>query len=314
MRAIVFDKQLALREVPHPVLSADEALLKIRVAGICNTDLELTKGYKDFSGILGHEFVAEIVEGIPDKIGQRVVGEINVACGDCDFCTRQIPSQCRNRSAVGIFNHNGAFADYLALTVNNLHDVPDSISDEQAVFTEPLAAACQILKQVHIQPDDNVVVIGAGKLGLLCAQVIKLTGANLSVIVRHNKQAQLLEKWGIRAVYREDLANSHSKIVVDCTGDEDGFADALDLVEPRGTIVLKSTYEGLPQADLTRIAVDEITIVGSRCGSFTTALRYLESGLVDVISMIDAQYSLGDAVSAIQYAGQKGVLKVLLRV
>ena len=314
MRAVVFDKQLELREVPYPAIREGEALLKIRLAGICNTDLEIGRGYKGFSGILGHEFVAEIVDGISSKIGQRVVGEINIACGDCDYCTRLIPSHCRNRSVIGIMNHDGAFADYMTIPIKNLHDVPDSISDRQAVFTEPLAAACQILKQVNIQPNDKVVVIGAGKLGLLCAQVIKLKGADLSVIVRHDKQAQLLEKWGIPALCREDIEDSHSKFVVDCTGVEAGFADALDLVEPCGTIVLKSTYEGFPRADLTRIAVEEITVVGSRCGAFPSALRYLEQGLVDIESMIDAEYLLDDAITAIDYASQKGVLKVLLSV
>jgi len=314
MRALVFDKQLELREVPYPILNTGEALLKIRVAGICNTDLEIMRGYKGFSGILGHEFVAEIVDGVPDKIGQRVVGEINVSCGNCDFCRRQIPSQCRHRSAIGIFDHDGAFAEYLTLPIENLHAVPDSISDEQAVFTEPLAAACQILRQVHIQPNDKVIVIGAGKLGLLCAQVIKLTGADLSVIVRHDRQIQLLEKWGIRAVYRDELNNARSQFIIDCTGAESGFADALDLVEPQGTIVLKSTYEGLPQIDLTRIAVEEITVVGSRCGSFVTALRYLEHRLIDVQGMIDGQYSLEDGLRAMDLASQKGILKVLLKV
>lgn len=313
MRALRFDGQLYLSEVPSPILQSDEALLKIRLAGICNTDLEVVTGYKGFTGILGHEFVADVIDGPTHWIGQRVVGEINVACGECDFCKQQIPSHCRNRTTVGIWNHDGAFAEYMALTVNNLHPVPDSISDEQAVFVEPLAAACQVISQVHIQSDDRVVLIGAGKLGLLCAQVLKLTGANLSVVVRHDKQAQLLEKWGIDAVYEDEIKHASAKYVVDCTGIPEGFADALDFVEPRGTIILKSTYVGLPQIDMTRLAVEEITVVGSRCGSFPTALKYLSHGFVDVDSMIDGKYALAEGLKALEHAQQKGALKILMR-
>ena len=314
MRALVYDGQLRLRDVPQPRLNDGEALLKIRIAGICNTDLELMRGYKEFSGILGHEYVAEIVDGVPGKIGQRVVGEINVACGGCDLCDRGIPSQCRNRTVVGMIDHAGAFAEYLTLPIDNLHDVPDTISDVQAVFIEPLAAATHILEQVHIRPNDDVVLIGAGKLGLLSAQVLALTGANLSVVVRHDRQVQLLKKWGIRHIYSEDVVAGHSDIVVDCTGTAQGFSDAMRFVAPRGTIVLKSSYSDIPRIDMTQLVVDEITVVGSRCGSFPTALRYLENGLIDVKSLIDSCYTLDDAVEAIGHAGEKGVLKVLLKI
>lgn len=314
MRALVYDGQLKLQDVPLPHLGDGEALLKIRLAGICNTDLEIIHGYKGFTGILGHEYVAEIVDGVPDRIGQRVVGEINVACGTCDFCIRGIPSQCRKRTVVGMIDHSGAFAEFLTLSIDNLYIVPDTITDEQAVFVEPLAAATQILQQVHIHPDDDVVIIGAGKLGLLCAQVVALTGANLSVVVRHKKQAQLLQKWGIKSIYRDDIENGHSGIVIDCTGTAQGFSDAMAIVEPRGTIVLKSSYTDIPRIDITQIVVNEITVVGSRCGSFSTALRYLERGLIDVDSLIDSQYMLDDALDAITHAGEKGVLKVLLKI
>lgn len=313
MLAITLNQELAVQTVSHPTHQEGEALLKIRLAGICNTDLELIKGYMGFSGILGHEFVAEIVDGIPDKIGQRVVGEINVACGHCDYCDRGIKSHCRNRTTVGIDRHDGAFAEYMTLAIDNFYEIPDSISDEQAVFAEPLAAACQILEQISITSDDTVIIIGAGKLGLLCAQVIKLTGANLSVIVRRERQAELLGKWGIKAVYRDELDSNQASIVVDCTGSEAGFADALDLVAPLGTLVLKSTYEGLPKANLTRIAIDEITLIGSRCGSFTQALELLASNQVDVESMIDATYPLESGIEAFQFAQKKGVLKVMLK-
>jgi len=313
MKAVVFDKQLNITDVPQPEITSDEALLKVRLAGICNTDLEITKGYMGFSGILGHEFVAEVIDGDDDLIGKRVVGEINVACGNCDYCDRDIPSHCRNRTTVGIDRHNGAFAEYLGLATRNLHIVPDTVTDEQAVFTEPLAAACEILEQVDITSADRVILIGAGKLGMLCAQVIKHTGADLSVIVRHDKQATMLGKWNIHAVRRDELADNHATVVVDCTGNEDGFADALDLVQPRGSIVLKSTYAGLPKADLTRIAVDEITLVGSRCGPFSTALAYLDEGIIDVELMIEETFALESAIDAMSYADQRGMLKVLLK-
>jgi threonine dehydrogenase-like Zn-dependent dehydrogenase len=313
MRALLYDGQLRLEQnLPVPTPTGDQVLLKIRRAGICNTDLELIAGYMNFSGILGHEFVAEVVDGSETWIGARVVGEINVADGTCDFCQRGIPSQCRNRTTVGIFQHPGAFADNLALTTRNLHRVPDSISDDQAVFTEPLAAALQMLELAQIRPRDHVVVLGAGKLGLLCAQVLKMTGADLSVIVRRERPAQLLQKWGIRAVAREEVDDHRAQIVVDCTGHPDGFADSLRLVEPRGTILLKSTYQGIPTADLTQIAVNELRIIGSRCGPFDAALRLLEAGLVDVESMIEARYPLDEGVQAFEHAAQQGVLKVLL--
>jgi threonine dehydrogenase-like Zn-dependent dehydrogenase len=312
MRALVFDGELKISDVNKPTSASGQALLKIRKAGICNTDMELVRGYKGFHGILGHEFVADVVEGDSQWHGKRVVGEINIACDECDFCQRGIPSQCRNRTAMGIYGHDGAFANYLALKANNLHDVPDTISDDEAVFVEPLAACLNILESVHISPRDNVVVIGAGKMGLLAAQVLKLTGANLAVVVRHDKQAQLLAQWGIRAVQKADLKPQRAQIVVDCTGNASGFQDALDLVQPRGTIVLKSTYANLPQADLTRVVVDEIRVIGSRCGSFAAALRLLEAKLIDVIPLIEARYPMDSALEAFQFAQQKGALKVLL--
>ncbi len=313
MIALRFDSHLAIENVPTPVIKTGEALLEVHLAGICNTDIEITKGYMGFTGILGHEFVAEVIEGPSDFVGKRVVGEINVASAQCDYCDRNIKSHCRNRTTVGIDRHDGAFANYMRLTTQNLHIVPNNVTDEQAVFTEPLAAACRILEQIDITSDDNIVVIGAGKLGMLCAQVLAQTDASLSVIVRHDKQAELLQKWGIKAVRRSDLQESSATVVVDCTGNESGFADALDIVQPLGKIVLKSTYEGQPKADLTRLVIDEITLVGSRCGPFSKALDYLEQGLVDVDSMIDATYPLEDALTAMDYASQKGVLKVLLR-
>lgn len=311
MRAVMYEKALRLdTTVPKPGPTSEQSLLKIRRAGICNTDLELMAGYKEFSGILGHEFVAEVVGG--ELAGRRVVGEINVTDGTCEMCQRGIPSQCLNRNAIGIDDHPGAFADYLALVSRNLYPVPDDVSDDMAVFVEPLAAALQVTEGVHISPRDRVVLIGAGKLGLLVAQVLKLTGADLSVVARREKPAALLQKWGIRAVTADELARRSAQVVVDCTGNAEGFAQALELVQPRGTIVLKSTYVGTPAANLTRVAVDEIRVVGSRCGPFDAALRLLSHGLIDTESMIDGRYSIDAALAAFDHAAKPGALKVLL--
>jgi threonine dehydrogenase-like Zn-dependent dehydrogenase len=265
-----------------------------------------------FSGTLGHEFVAEVTHGPGNLLGKRVVGEINVGCGHCDFCRDGIPSQCRNRQAVGIHGHPGAFADYLTLPAGNLHTVPDSISDDQAVFVEPLAAALQILEVVHVAPTDRVIVLGLGKLGMLAVQVIRLTGASVVGVTRREKQSMLLNRWGIAAASIDSLGKQEAHIVVDCTGRAEGFADALHLVRSRGTIVLKSTYHGLPSVDMTQVAAREIRVIGSRCGPFASALRLLESGLVDVTSLIDARFAFADALVAIQRAGEPGILKVLL--
>jgi threonine dehydrogenase-like Zn-dependent dehydrogenase len=313
MRALVYDGQLRVEhEAPEPERQGDQALLKIRRAGICNTDLELIAGMYGFSGILGHEFVAEVIEGPEQLAGRRVVGEINVACTQCDFCQKGIPSQCRNRTTVGIIRHPGAFADCLALATRNLHVVPDEVSDDEAVFVEPLAAALQITEAVHISPRDRVVVLGVGKLGMLAAQVLKLTGANVVAVIRREKQAQLLKQWRIPAVELNELEPQRAQVVVDCTGQAEGFEAALSLVEARGTVVLKSTYYGLPQANLTQVAVREVRVVGSRCGPFDAALRLLKAKLVDVKSLIEARYNLNDGLAAMEYAAEKGVLKVLL--
>jgi alcohol dehydrogenase len=312
VRAVVFDETLNVVERPRPEPAADEALIQLRLAGVCNTDLELMRGYKGFSGTLGHEFVGDVVEGPPEWVGQRVVGEINVVCGVCDMCRRGAPTQCRQRRTLGISDYDGAWADVFRLPARNLYVVPEQVPDEAAVFTEPVAAACQVLESARIRPSDRVVLLGAGKLGMLVAQVIRLTGADLSVVVRRDRQADLLNSWGIRAVYRSELPAGEADIVVDCTGTNSGFADALDLVRPRGTILLKSTYEGLSQADLTRVVVNELRIIGSRCGPFAPALKLLADRLIEVESLIEARYSLGDAQTAVDHAARPGTFKVLL--
>ncbi len=313
MRAVVLSDQLVVsNNWPEPVIKAGQALIRIRRVGICNTDLELIKGYMNFRGILGHEFVGEVIDGPSEWKGKRVVGEINVTCGHCDMCRRGYHTQCRNRVTVGIDRHDGAMSDLMALAVANLHAVPDTVSDDHAVFVEPLAAALQILECEPISPNAEVVLVGAGKLGLLCAQVLRLTGIRVRAVVRRPQVAELLLKWGIEPVQTDDLPRRHADVVIDCTGTREGFDTALGLVRPRGTIHLKSTYTGLPQADLTRVVVDEIRVVGSRCGPFPAALRLLELGLVDVESMIAARYLLDNAQNALEHAAEPGTLKVLL--
>lgn len=313
MRAVTIADGLTYsRDWPSPALQPGQALVRVTRAGICNTDLELVKGYMNFRGVLGHEFVGEVVGGESGWIGKRVVGEINVSCGACDLCREGHPTQCRNRMTVGIAGHDGAMADHLALTTNNLHIVPENVTDDEAVFTEPLAAALQILECGPVSPHDDVILIGAGKLGLLCAQVLHLTGARVRAVCRRPQQVELLSRWGIEPVAYNDLPRGHAHIVVDCTGTADGFSAALNLVRPRGTIHLKSTYVGLPQADLTRVVVDEIRVIGSRCGPFPAALRLLANHRVDVLSLIAARYALDDALAAFEHAARPGMLKVLL--
>ncbi|MBI5930937.1 MAG: alcohol dehydrogenase catalytic domain-containing protein [Chloroflexi bacterium] len=314
-QAVVFDGtgvRVIGRETPS--LQLDEALIQLKVAGVCSTDLALTRGYMNFEGVLGHEFAGEVVQGPEEWVGQRVVGEINIACGQCDLCRMGIPTQCRNRSTLGISgNYDGAFADEFKLVVRNLHRIPDNVTDIEAVFAEPLAAACEILQQVHLRPTEPIYILGVGRLGMLCAQVMHQAGMPVIGIVRHDRQVELLAKWGIEARWREEVPNARAGVVVDCTGNAAGFEDVLALVRPRGTVVLKSTYEGIPQANLSKIVVNEIAVVGSRCGPFDVALRLLSQKQIDVLSMIDGEYSLSDAPAALARAAQGGVLKLLLR-
>src|SRR5690554_5352437 len=311
-RAVVYEGGLRVVERPAPQAGQGEALIRLRLAGICNTDLELMRGYKDFAGTLGHEFVGEVIDGPDEWLGQRVVGEINVSCGECDMCRRGMRSHCRNRAILGLAQYDGAFSDVFRLPVANLWAVPDAVPDDAAVFTEPLAAACEVLEANVITPESRVVIVGAGKLGLLVAQAVRLTGADLTVVARRERPRALLNEWGIPVADAADIAPGIADVVIDCTGNAEGFASALDLVRPRGTIILKSTYADLPQADLTRVAVDERRVIGSRRGQLGAALRLLAAGLVDPRPMIDARYSLADAERALAHAAQPGTLKVLL--
>nr|WP_242041830.1 alcohol dehydrogenase catalytic domain-containing protein [Alkalinema sp. FACHB-956] len=307
------DQQLTLRDdLPLPEPAPNEARIRVLRAGICNTDLELLRGYYPYQGILGHEFVGIVDRGPEHLINQRVVGEINAACGHCDCCQRGMPTHCRNRSVLGIVNHNGAFADYLCLPVQNLHLVPDTISTEAATFTEPLAAALEILEQVTITANDRVLVVGDGKLGQLVAQTLALTGCELLAVGRHADKLANLSDRGIATALADQVTPSIYDVAVECTGNPSGFETARRSLRPRGTIVLKSTYAGQLSLDMSAIVVDELTIVGSRCGPFAPALDLLAQGKVDVTPLIQARYPLSQGLAAFDQAQQKGTLKVLL--
>ncbi len=309
------EQQVTYREdLPIPIPKAGEALIKTRLVGICATDLEMTKGYYPFNGIPGHEFIGEVeaAPGYEGWVGKRVVGEINLVCSRCDACRAGRSSHCENRSVLGILNKNGVLAQYFTLPMANLHAVPDSISDEAAVFTEPLAAALQIQAQVHIQPEMKVLVVGAGRLGLLIAQTLKLSGCDLAVVVRREAPARLLAKWGIPAVDGKTLRAKSADLVVEVTGSPAGFDLSKEAVRPGGTLVLKSTFAGDVSMNLSALVVDEVTVVGSRCGPFKPALRLLSAGLVDTEPLVHARYTLAEGVAAFEKAAEQGVLKVLV--
>ncbi len=313
------NQQLSLQDVPIPVAPDGEALIRVCLSGICGTDLELARGYYPYTGIIGHEFVGEVVESPDvspspnaDWIGKRVVGEINAVCGECEQCTNGRPTHCEKRTVLGIVKRDGAHAEYLTLPLANLHRVPDSVSDEAAVFSEPLAAALEIQQQVHIQPADRVLLIGAGRLGQLIAQTLALTGCDLRVVARHSHQKQLLEARKIRLITKDEIQPRCWDVVVEATGSSSGFDMARRAVRPRGVLVLKSTYRGDVMVNFSSIVVDEITLLGSRCGPFAPALRLLESGAVDPAVLIVARYPLAKALEAFELARQPGMLKVLL--
>lgn len=311
----VANKRLAIKNIEKPD-RADEALVRVLLSGICNTDLEIARGYAGFKGTIGHEFVGVVEHSSNRKlIGQRVVGEINAGCGKCELCRAGDPRHCPSRTTLGIVGRDGAHAEFLQLPNRNLFPVPKNIPDERAVFTEPLAAACGILERVSITPSDRVAVIGDGKLGLLCAQVAAHTGAQLLLIGKHPSKLRIAERRGIETVNPEAAAKLARQfdVVVEVSGTASGFGLALDLLRPRGQLVLKSTFHGKTELDAARIVVDEISIVGSRCGRFTPALDLLKKGAVDVDSLVSEEYPLAKGVHAMRRAAARGVLKVLLR-
>lgn len=318
MRALRLGSELHMvDDLPVPTPGRGEALVRVRSAGICGTDLELVRGYKAFDGTPGHEFVGQVerADARPELVGKRVVGEVNAVCGSCPTCRAGRSSHCPDRTALGIFGRDGAFAEYLTLPVVNLHAVPDALSDDEAVFAEPVAAACRILEQVEIAASDRVLVIGDGRLGLLCAQVLATTGARITALGRHARKLAGLRRLGIETATDPELISRGADVVIEATGSRGGLATALDFVRPAGTVVLKSTIaatERDPALDWTDVVVREIRLVGSRCGPFDRALELLRTGAVDVSPMIDARYPLERGVEAFAHAARRGTMKVLI--
>ncbi|MEW6093757.1 MAG: alcohol dehydrogenase catalytic domain-containing protein [Chloroflexota bacterium] len=331
MQSLWLENQtLSLCDVPRPA-KPGEALIRVRLAGICGTDLELVRGYYPFAGIPGHEFVGEVVtvsesddssrrdsrsletsESAAQWIGKRVVGEINAVCGECEQCKNGRLTHCEKRTVLGIVNRDGVHAEYTTLPVANLHLVPDSVPDEAAVFTEPLAAALEIQQQVHLQPTDRVLLIGAGRLGQLVAQTLALTGCDLRVVARHPMQQKLLTDRGIRLIPSDEIQPRRWDVVVEATGSPSGFDLARQALRPCGRLVLKSTYRGEMTVNWSPFVVDEITVIGSRCGPFAPALRLLGKKEVDPTVLIAKRFPLSTALEAYETAKQPGMLKVLL--
>ncbi|MBN1272171.1 MAG: alcohol dehydrogenase catalytic domain-containing protein [Candidatus Aminicenantes bacterium] len=314
MKAVVLEaKKLRVRNKPRPVPSAEEALIQVHLAGICNTDLELVRGYMDFEGILGHEFVGIVLESQDNKwAGKRVVGEINLVCGRCVLCLSGESRHCPHRSVLGISGKDGVFAPFVTLPVENLHILPDSIEDREAVFIEPLAAALRILEQVHVREKDRVLILGDGKLGLLIAQVLRTRTDKVFCIGRHPPNLKILRKRGIETLMRLPDKKSRYDLIVEATGQREGLETALNFVKPSGTVVLKSTYAGKACLNFSQVVVDEIRLVGSRCGPFPPAISLLEKKAVEVKEMIDGTFSLEEAEKAFAEAQKPGVLKILL--
>ena len=332
MRALLYrNNTLTLeKHYPEPSLESGEALIRVLQAGICNTDLEIIRGYMAFEGVPGHEFVG-IVDAVHEGsgatpltslIGRRVVGEINAAChrSNCFYCQRDMPTHCPNRTTLGIVGRDGAFAEYLTLPTRNLHMVPDTVSDEEAVFVEPLAANFEMFEQMHMRPTDSVIVLGDGKMGQLAAQVLALASCDVLMIGKHPEKLALVEQRGIATRLLDDAtqlvkkAGKRADLVVECSGAAQGLELALQLARPRGSVILKSTVADQSTLHLAPIVIDEIRLQGSRCGPFAPALRALSQHTVDVRPLISARYSLDDALNAFERAGEKGVLKVLIQV
>jgi len=315
MRAVVFDGEVKVTEIPMPRRADGEALVRVLTAGVCKTDLELTKGYMSFQGVPGHEFVGMVEQcSNPHLQGKRVVGEINCVCHRCRFCRLEMPHHCLNRTVLGVQNRQGAFAEFLTLPEENLHLVPNSIRDDVAVFTEPLAAAFRIPEQVTVNADDSVVVLGDGKLGQLCAQVLWLYSKRLVCVGKHPWKLDLLNNLHINTVRQDDPVERGADIVVEATGSYEGLMRALELARPEGTIILKTTSAHPIALELSAPVINEIKIIGSRCGPFRPALEALAMGNVEVRPMISETYELRDATLALQRAASPEVMKVLLHI
>jgi threonine dehydrogenase-like Zn-dependent dehydrogenase len=316
MQALRFEQgKLRVGRVDQPA-AVGECLVRVVRSGICNTDLEIVRGYAGFSGTIGHEF-AGVVESAPadeDLIGRRVVGEINVGCGVCELCRTGDERHCPQRTVLGIKDRDGAHAEFLTLPARNLFEIPENVTDDEAVFVEPLAAAYGITEQVDVQPGTRVAVIGDGKLGILCVRSLLNFSRNVVLIGKHPEKLKLGERSGAESVLAADAGKRerYFDVVVEASGSKSGFATALDIVKPRGKIVLKSTFHGTPKWEASRVVVDEISVIGSRCGRFAPALELLASRKVEVSDLVSEVFRLEDGVRAVETAGASGVLKVLL--
>lgn len=306
--------EVSLRDVPSPTRLPGQAMLRLITGGICNTDLELQRGYYGFAGTPGHEFVAEVIAADnPAWVGERVVGEINLACGKCDWCARDLGRHCPQRTVLGIVRHPGAFAELFTLPEGNLLRVPSGMSTEHAVFTEPIAAACEILEQVAIPAGAEVAVLGDGKLGLLIAQVLAAHGVRVRQFGRHADKLRIAALAGVSTeLTTGSLPAAAFRYVVDATGSAEGLAQAVRMTEPRGTLILKSTVAGQVAVDTAPIIVNELTLVGSRCGRFQPALALIAGGKLHLDEMIVGRYPLASVPAAFAHAGSRGTLKVLL--
>jgi threonine dehydrogenase-like Zn-dependent dehydrogenase len=317
MKAVVFDNGLRfVEDHPVPEPSEGEALIRVSMAGICNTDIEITRGYMGFKGIIGHEFVGVVEDVNGDEqgwAGKRVVGEINCGCGICEYCLKGLKNHCPFRKVIGILGRDGAMAEYLTLPLPNLFGVPEEVSDEEAVFVEPLAAAFEILEQVRIGPDHKVLVMGDGKLGLLVASVIRNVNRGVTLAGKHEGKMRIALQMGIKTIPVKELdIKGYYDIVVDATGSADALEMAMQLVRPRGTIVLKSTVAERKDMNLAPIVINEITLIGSRCGPFMPAINALQKGLIDVKPLITGIYPFSMAGDAFRTAMQGDSLKVII--
>ena len=315
MKATFFDGKQMIFDNNYPDPKFNETLVQVNLAGICGTDLEILNGYMKYSGILGHEFVGTVVKSNnPNLIGKRVVGEINAGCTKCDFCIRGMERHCPSRTVLGILKRDGAFAEFLSLPEKNLHVIPDSISDEQAVFVEPLAAAFEINEQISLKPEWNVAVVGDGRLAQLIIQVIKLTCSNITCFGKHQNKLEGLIQSGIKIkIGIESTDEQLFDLVVEATGSNSGFTDTMKLVKPRGAVVLKSTIASRENLDLTSTIINEITLIGSRCGLFKPAIDALATGIISVDSMVDCTFPLDKFQDAIVHAKKPDTLKVFLK-
>ena len=319
MKAVVFDKELKLvKDYEKPTPKEGEALIRVTLAGICNTDYEITKGYMGYKGILGHEAVG-VVEDVngEDKslIGKRVVSEISYGCKepDCLYCAEKLYRHCPNRHTLGIWKKDGCFAEYFTMPIEVLFEVPDNVPDEQAVFVEPLAAACEITEQLHIKPFEKVIVLGDGKLGLITALTLNAQNIDVTLVGKHQNKLDIAKAQGVKTALLQDFPiEKKYDVVVEATGSVSGFETSIALTKPRGVLVLKSTVATGKELNLAPIVIDEITVLGSRCGQFGPALRLLESGKIDFTPLISARYKADDAIKAFEKNKEKETLKVLL--